>query len=216
MPTPKRPVKISPSRKIKLTPGKEGKLLPEEGKFAVYGKKKPRLLPRKGGRVSTKGGAGALNRYYAGGGRRVVEKIYSRKYRVVRAGEGTYAVRIAGEKLMVDGQLNERAYGWISEEGQLTTAKDFRDTLTAIENTTAALESLPLEYMSHPEDWHPLTSLWDSLTQEEKARVVSEFRNFDWAAFWNEMYPVKGEADISAQLSNYDEIVARIEHALSR
>ena len=37
---------VLPKRGIKITPGKEGKLLPEGSKFAIYGKKKPKLLPR--------------------------------------------------------------------------------------------------------------------------------------------------------------------------
>ena len=38
---------ILPKKGINITPGKEGQLLPEGSKFSVYGKKKPKLLPRK-------------------------------------------------------------------------------------------------------------------------------------------------------------------------
>lgn len=197
---------IKPKRDIGLLPGKEGKLLPEEGRFAIYGKTKPRLLPRKGGRVSTKGGWGAYNRYLGRGGRRVVEKVYSSKYRTVPSTEHTFAVRIAGEKMYIDGKINDRAIGWISEEGQLTTLKDFRDSLISIDATTAGQE--------YGENM--LVGLWDSLTMSEKAKIIEEFRDFDWAAFWEEMYPSKGEADVETQFTNHDEIILRIEHALGR
>ena len=203
--TPTKGFSIKPKRTIKITPGKEGKLLPEEGKFAIYGKKRPQLLPRKGGRVSTKGGYGAVNRYYGKGGRRMIEKVYSSRYRTVPGGTGTYAVRIAGEKMFINGELNDRAIGWVSEEGQLTTMKDFRDSLISIDATTAGSA-----------EEHPLTELWDSLSMRERADVVSEFRDFDWHAFWEEMYPSKGDADIERQFENYDLVIMKIERAIGR
>jgi len=203
---PTKGFSILPKKGINITPGKEGRLLPEEGRFAVYGRERPRLLPRKGGRVSTKGGWGAYNRYLGRGGRRVVERVYSSRYRAVPSGEHTYAVRIAGERMYIDGRINDRAIGWISEDGQLTTLKDFRDSLISIDATTAGQE-----YGDNV-----LVSLWDSLTMSEKAKVIEEFRDFDWAAFWEEMYPSKGEADIENQFTNHDEIIMRLEHALGR
>lgn len=197
---------IKPKTGLKILPGKEGRLLPEEGKFAIYGKTKPRLLPRKGGRVSTKGGWGAYNRYLGKGGRRVVSKVYSSKYRSVPSPEGMYAVRISGEKFYIDGKLNDRAIGWISEEGQLTTLKDFRDSLISIDATTAGQE-----YGSNV-----LTNLWDSLTIQDKAKIIAEFGDFDWASFWEEMYPSKGDADIENQFTNHDLVIMKIENALGR
>ena len=118
--------------------------------------------------------------------------------------------KIGGEKMFIDGGINESAVGWLSESGQLTTAKDFRDSLIAIDNTTVGRE------------WgeNVLTSLWDDLTMAEKAQVVNEFADFDWAGFWAEMYPIAvrqgGEPMVDRQYELYDEIVMRIERALGR
>lgn len=202
---------VLPKRGIKLTPGKEGKLLPEGSKFAVYGKKKPKLLPRKGGRVAEKGAYGAVNRYFAKGGRKVISKVYSSKYRMIPSGERTFAVRIAGEKFRVNGQINDSAIGWVSESGQLTTLKDFRDSLISIDATTAG--------QAYGEN--VLTEMWDSLSLQEKAKIISEFADFDWAGMWAEFYPSGfakdgSEPNVDMQYQIYDEIVQRIEYALSR
>lgn len=203
---PKKAINILPSRKISAFPGKEGKLLPEGSKFTVYGKKKPKLSPSKFAGKAKTGPLGAVNRYLEGGGRKIIGKIYSSKYTVVPSGADMYAVRIAGEKMYIDGRLNEAAIGWLSEEGQLTTAKDFRDSLIAIDNTTVGRE------------WgeNTLTKLWDSLSTKQKAKVVNVFANFDWADFWAEMYPhgIKGDADIDQQYVRYDEVKMRIDLAL--
>ena len=205
---PKKAISILPSRKISLVPGKEGKLLPESSKFTVYGRKKPKLLPSKPGGKAKKGALGAVNRYYNEGGRKLISKVFSNKYRVVRSGERTFAVRIAGEKMYVDGRLNDKAIGWLSESGQLTTAKDFRDSLIAIDNTQVGQEN----------GKNVLTKMWDDLTMAEKARVIDEFADFDWADFWAEMYPlgIKGGADVDNQFERYDDIVMRIQRALGR
>ena len=202
---------IVPKRGLKLTPGKEGKLLPEGSKFSVYGKKKPVLLPRKGGRVSEKGAYGAVNRYYAKGGRKVISKVYSAKYRRIPSGDKTFAVRIAGEKFTIDGQINESAVGWVSESGQLTTLKDFRDSLISIDATTAG--------QAYGEN--VLVNMWDSLTLQDKSKIINEFADFDWAGMWAEFYPSGfakdgSEPNVDNQFLLYDEIVQRIEYALSR
>ena len=137
---PSKAIKILPSRKISLTPGKEGKLLPEGSKFSVFGKKRPKLAPSKSGGRARSGPTAAINRYLGRGGRKVIEKVYSKNYNVVQSGTKVYAVKIAGEKMFVDGALNPNAVGWLSESGQLTTAKDFRDSLIAIDNTTVGKE----------------------------------------------------------------------------
>lgn len=201
---------ILPKRSINITPGKEGKLLPEGSKFAIYGKKKPRLMPQKAGRKSQSGAYGAVNRYLEKGGRKVIGKVYSSKYRRIPSGSRTYAVRIAGEKLTYDGQINDMAVGWISDEGQLTTLKDFRDSLIAIDATTAG--------QAYGES--VLTEMWDSLTLQEKAKIINEFANFDWSGMWAEFYPSGfkkdgAEPNIDIQFEIYDEIVERIEYALS-
>ena len=202
---------VLPKRGIKLTPGKEGKLLPEESKFAVYGKKRPTLLPRKPGRVSEKGALGAVNRYLSKGGRKVISRIYSSRYRRIPSGSKTFAVRIAGEKFTVNGEINDSAIGWVSESGQLTTLKDFRDSLIAIDSTTAG--------QAYGEN--VLTSMWDSLSLQEKAKVINEFADFDWAGMWAEFYPSGfskdgAEPNVDLQFEIYDQIVERIEYALSR
>jgi len=202
---------ILPKKGINITPGKEGQLLPEGSKFSVYGKKKPTLTPRKGGRVAEKGAYGAVNRYFSKGGRKVISKVYSSKYRRIPSGSRTYAVRIAGEKFTVDGHINDSAIGWISESGQLTTLKDFRDSLISIDATTAG--------QAYGEN--VLVNMWDSLTLQEKAKIINEFADFDWAGMWAEFYPsgfAKDGSDpnVDAQFEIYDEIVQRIEYALSR
>ena len=203
---------ILPKKGIKLTPGKEGKLLPEEGKFAIYGKKKPRLMPAKPGRKSQLAGYGAVNRYLGKGGRKVISRVYSKKYRMIPSGSKTYAVRIAGEKFRIGGQINDAAIGWVSEEGQLTTLKDFRDSLISLDATTAGQEY----------GENVLVNLWDSLTLQEKAKVINEFADFDWAGMWTEFYPSgfrkdskDNEPDITAQYDIYDDILMRIEYALA-
>ena len=207
---PKKAISILPSRKISLTPGKEGKLLPEGSKFSVFGKKKPKLTPSKSGGRARSGPTAAINRYLGRGGRKVIAKVYSKNYNVVQSGTKVYAVKIAGEKMFVDGALNPNAVGWLSESGQLTTAKDFRDSLISIDATTVGRE------------WgeNVLTNLWDDLTMAEKAQVVNEFADFDWAGFWMEMYPIQvrqgGEPMVDRQYELYDEIVMRIEKALNR
>ena len=203
---PKKAISILPSRKISVMPGKEGNLLPEGSKFTVYGKKKPKLSPSKFAGKAKTGALGAVNRYLEGGGRKMISKVFSKKYTVVQSGERTFAVRIAGEKMYIDGRINESAIGWLSESGQLTTAKDFRDSLIAIDNTTVGRE------------WgeNVLTNLWDSLSMKEKARVVDQFADFDWNEFWAEMYPhgIKGDANIDRQYELYVEIKMRIDLAL--
>lgn len=207
---PKKAISILPSRRISITPGKEGKLLPEGSKFTVYGKKKPKLLPTKFAGKAKTGPTAAVNRYMERGGRKIISKVYSKNYNIVRSGSKVYAVKIGGEKMFIDGGINESAVGWLSESGQLTTAKDFRDSLIAIDGTTVGRE------------WgeNVLTSLWDDLTMAEKAQVVNEFADFDWAGFWAEMYPIAvrqgGEPMVDRQYELYDEIVMRIERALGR
>lgn len=207
---PKKAISILPSRKISLAPGKEGSLLPEGSKFSVFGKKRPKLTPSKSGGRARSGPTAAINRYLARGGRKVIAKVYSKNYNVVQSGTKVYAVKIHGEKMFVGGEINPNAIGWLSESGQLTTAKDFRDTLISIDSTTAGRE------------WgeNVLTNLWDDLTMAEKAAVVDEFADFDWAGFWAEMYPISvrsgGEPMIDRQYELYDEIVMRIERALNR
>lgn len=201
---------ITPKKGISIVPGKEGKLLPEAGKFAIYGKKKPRLLPQKSGRKSQLAGYGAANRYYGKGGRRLISRVYSKKYRAVPAGSKTYAVRMAGEKFRINGEINEKAIGWISESGQLTTLKDFRDSLISLDATTAG----------QAQGDNVLVEMWDSLTLQEKAKIINEFADFDWAGMWTEFYPsgFKGDdsdPNIDNQFAIYDEIVMRIEYALS-
>ena len=205
---PKKAISILPSRKISLTPGKEGNLLPEGSKFSVFGRKKPKLTPSKSGGRARTGPTAAINRYLARGGRKVIAKVYSKNYNVVQSGTKVYAVKIHGEKMFVDQELNPNAVGWLSESGQLTTAKDFRDSLISIDATTVGRE------------WgeNVLTNLWDDLTMAEKARVIDEFADFDWADFWAEMYPlgIKGGADVDNQFERYDDIVMRIQRALGR
>lgn len=207
---PKKAIRILPSRKINLGPGKEGSLLPEGSKFSVFGKKRPKLTPSKSGGRAKSGPTAAINRYLGRGGRKVIEKVYSKNYNVVPSGTKVYAVKIRGEKMFVDNAINESAVGWLSESGQLTTAKDFRDSLISIDATTVGRE------------WgdNVLTNLWDDLTMAEKAQVVNEFADFDWASFWMEMYPIQvrqgGEPMIDRQYELYDEIVMRIEKALNR
>ena len=205
---PSKAIRILPSRKISLTPGKEGKLLPENSKFSVFGKKKPKLTPSKSGGRARSGPTAAINRYLGRGGRKVIEKVYSKNYNVVQSGTKVYAVKIAGEKMFVDGAINPNAVGWLSESGQLTTAKDFRDSLIAIDNTTVGKE------------WgeNTLTEKWDSLTMAQKAQVVNEFADFDWEGFWGEMYPIPlakgGGGDVDRQYELYDNIIWRMERAL--
>ena len=202
---------ILPKRGIRITPGKEGRLLPEAGKFAIYGKKKPRLLPQKRGRKAQKGSVGAVNRYLERGGRKVISRIYSSKYRQIPSGPNAYAVRIAGEKFRVNGQINESAVGWVSESGQLTTLKDFRDSLIAIDSTTAG--------QAYGEN--VLTEMWDSLSLQDKAKIINEFADYDWAGMWAEFYPSgfkkdgESEPNIDMQYEIYDEIIEKIEYALS-
>ena len=202
---------ITPKRGINIVPGKEGKLLPEGSKFAIYGKKKPKLLPQKSGRKSQMGAYGAVNRYLGKGGRKMISKVYSTKYRNIPSGANTYAVRIAGEKFKVNGQINEAAIGWVSKEGQLTTLKDFRDSLISIDATT----------VGKAYGDNVLVGMWDSLTVPEKARIIDEFADFDWAGMWAEFYPSGfkkdgGEPNVDLQYEIYDEIVERIEYALNR
>ena len=208
---PSKAIRILPSRKISLTPGKEGKLLPEGSKFSVFGKKKPKLTPSKSGGRARSGPTAAINRYLARGGRKVIAKVYSKNYNVVQSGTKVYAVKIYGERTWLKGgEINPNGIGWLSENGQLTTAKDFRDSLISIDATTVGRE------------WgeNVLTNLWDDLTMAEKAHVVNEFADFDWASFWMEMYPIQvrqgGEPMIDRQYELYDEIVMRIEKALNR
>ena len=82
---PKKAISILPSRKISITPGKEGKLLPEGSKFTVYGKKKPKLLPTKFAGKAKTGPTAAVNRYMERGGRKIISKVYSKNYNVVRS-----------------------------------------------------------------------------------------------------------------------------------
>ena len=203
---PKKAINILPSKKISITPGKTGNLLPEGSRFTVYGKKKPKLTPSRFAGRARKGALGAVNRYLDRGGRRVISRVYSAGYRTVPSGAHTFAVRIAGERMYIDGRLNEAAIGWLSESGQLTTARDFRDTLISIDATTVGSEN----------GQNVLTNMWDSLSTPEKARIVDEFADFDWADFWTDMYPVKGVADVDNQYERYDNIVMRIERALGR
>ena len=199
---PKKAINILPSRKIKLTPGKEGKLLPEDSKFSVFGRKKPKLTPSKSGPTA------AINKYLARGGRKIISKVYSKNYNVVQSGTKVYAVKIYGERTWINGEINPNAIGWLSENGQLTTAKDFRDSLIAIDNTTVGKE------------WgeNSLTEKWDSLTMAEKAQVVNEFADFDWEGFWGEMYPIPlakgGGGDVDRQYELYDNIIWRMDRAL--
>lgn len=205
---PKKAITILPSRKISLIPGKEGKLLPEDSKFSVFGRKRPKLTPSKSGGRAKSGPTAAINRYLANGGRKVISKVYSKNYNVVQSGTKVYAVKIYGEKTWINGEINPNAIGWLSESGQLTTAKDFRDSLIAIDNTTVGKE------------WgeNSLTEKWDSLTMAQKAQVVNEFADFDWEGFWGEMYPIPlakgGEGDVDRQYMLYDNIIWRIDRAL--
>lgn len=200
---------ITPKRGIKLTPGKEGKLLPETGKFSIYGKKKPQLLPSKPGRKSQLGGYGAVNRYYDQGGRKVIARVYSKKYRAVPAGSKTYAVRLAGEKFRINGEINEKAIGWVSESGQLTTLKDFRDSLISLDATT----------VGRAKGNNVLVRKWDALSFQEKAKIIDSFADYDWEGLWTDFYPSgfdkdNSDPDVDKQYKLYDKFVLQMNHAL--
>ena len=83
---PKKAISILPSKKISLTPGKEGKLLPEGSKFSVFGKKRPKLTPSKSGGRARTGPTAAINRYLGRGGRKAIEKVYSKNYNEISYG----------------------------------------------------------------------------------------------------------------------------------
>lgn len=211
----KKGISILPKKDIQLGIGREGALLPETSKFSVYGKKRPTIAPKGGkGTTAKEGPLQALNLYLEGGGRRVISKIFARSYKTIRSGQHTYAVRIAGEKLYYTDEngnrrMNEASYGWLSETGQLTTAKDFRDSLIALDATTVG---------SGYGD-NILTNFWDSLSMYEKVKIIDEFHDYDWADLWSEMYPsgLKDESpDVDRQFLKYNEVLEKIINALTK
>lgn len=202
-------LRILASKLIKMSLGKEGLLLPDKSKFSIYGAKKAQIGPEgiKGKKVAQKGPTGAINRYLEKGGRKVIEKVYAKSYKTIQSGKNIYAVKIAGEKEFKDGRRNEASYGWISKKGQLTTAKDMRDTFVAIDATTVGSEV----------GKNVLTNLWDSLPMAVRTRIVDAFADFDWEEFWSEMYPsgmLGTEEDVDRQGQLYDKIVMMIENAI--
>lgn len=104
--------------------------------------------------------------YYDEGGARIIEKVYSRDYSMIKGTENLLAVKASGQR------------GWLTPEGKFIGEEDFRKLLYAIDQTGAAKE-LKIN----------LVGKWDSLRPIQKAKVVDALRNTDWEQFWNEFAP---------------------------
>ena len=139
------------------------------GSVGVYriGPKNQFVLRQRTGRLSQKGVAGAINRYYEQGGTRVGNiYIYARNSRVMQGTKNIVAAKIGDEK------------GWFTVEGRFISEDDFRNQLHSIDSTMVG--------QGYNE---ALVKKWDSLSPLQKAKVVDEFRNFNWDQFWTEFYP---------------------------
>jgi len=163
---PKAAFTIRPKADFRFMPKKVTDTHGSVGVYRVGPKNKFVLRPRTG-RLSQKGVAGAINRYYENGGTRVgTIYIYARNSRIMQGTSNIVGAKIGEEK------------GWFTKEGKFIAEDDFRNTLYSIDSTTVGL--------GYDE---ALTRKWDSLTARQKALVVDEFRNYNWDQFWTEFYP---------------------------
>lgn len=110
--------------------------------------------------------------YYDEGGKRIIEKVYSRDYSMIKGTENLLAVKASGQR------------GWLTPEGKFIGEEDFRKLLYAIDQTNAAKELIAAKKLKIN-----LVGKWDSLRPIEKARVVDALRDMNWEQFWNEFAP---------------------------
>lgn len=163
---PKAAFTIRPKADFTFKPKLVSETHAHVGVYRIGPKNKFTLRPRTG-RVSQKGIAGFINRYYENGGTRIGNiYIYSRSSRVMQGTANVIGAKIGEEK------------GWFTREGKFITEKDFRDQLHSIDSTAVG--------MGFPES---LVKKWDSLSALQKAKVVDEFRNYNWDDFWSQFYP---------------------------
>lgn len=120
-------------------------------------------------------------------GRRV-SWIYSQNSRVMRGTDVMMAVR-----------LNTGERGWITDSGDFLGEKDLRDVLHSVDCTTAAA----VQGIS-------LRDMYDSMTPAQRAEFAERVRDFDWDAFWSEMYPTEGNPDLDSQMDLYMELLELI------
>ena len=154
-------------------------------------------LQRKRGATSQKDPvARRLNLYQQSsvGKGRYITHIYAQRSRVMRGTENMLAVKLnTGEK------------GWVTDKGSFIAEDDVRKMLYSVDQTLAGIS-----------EGSALLDLYDSLSVAEKAKVAEALRDYDWEAFWKEMYPTKGARNVDNQYENYDELVERIAQALGR
>lgn len=208
---------LQPKSSFTIRPKVDFQFMPKQmmqihGNVGVYriGPKNQFVLRKRTGKLSEKGIAGMINRYYESGGSRVGDIfVYSQKSRVMRGTGNLLAVKIEGEK------------GWITKEGRFIGEDEFRQQLHSIDSTSIG------QGMDGA-----LVGKWDSLTPLQKAKVVNKFRNYNWDDFWAQFYPrftlgtnKKGQIvkrrrpgsetwETDVQFSMYDQIIQMMAEAL--
>lgn len=165
--------------------------------FAYYRNRKGGYtLQRKRGNTSQKDPVARRLNLYAGKvpDGRWITHIYAQRSRVMRGTENMLAVK-----------LNTGAKGWITDKGSFIAEDDVRKMLYSVDQTLAGIS-----------EGSALLDLYDSLSVAEKAKLAEALRDYDWDAFWKEMYPTKGARSVDNQYENYDELVEKIAQALGR
>lgn len=99
-----------------------------------------------------------------------IAKVYTRDNKRIRAVADQVAVRLTGT-----GKEGGGRYAWI-EGGKLQREYDIQ----------MAMRSVDVAVGGH--DSHIFENAWKNATNEEKARIAHDLNDFDWNAFWNEVY----------------------------
>lgn len=198
-------VRKSKGFQLRRTEYKDGRISTNARLY--YNRGKWTLGPKsKGGQPSSRTEAVWANLYYEEGGMRQIERVYSQKYRAVQSTENVRGVR-----------TNE-GIGWLTREGRIITDKDMQMTFRSLDKTTVGGPTVDRTFDVNNRIYEMgiLESKWISLTARQKALVVDELRNVDWEEFWKQFYPSKDSTSLRIMYQMYDDIVMRINNALSR
>lgn len=114
--------------------------------------------------------------------------VYSPKSRVMASRAGFQAVKLK----TIDGEVR----GWVSETSGFISETDLRNMLYSVDCTSSAR----IKGIS-------LLELYDSLSNEQKARFAEITKDIDWDEFWKEMYPQKGVYLPDVQMDRYLEFI---------
>lgn len=96
--------------------------------------------------------------------------------------------------------------GWILPDGTVVTDAQMAQNLYGMDMTAIGGTR------------YDLSGTWETLTEEEKARIVDELGDYDWDEFWEIFYPqdTSDQAGTDLQVAVYLDLIERWTRALGR